>query len=213
MKYSYWAFRTCLGILQWVSVRCLSKDWILLCLIKIRYWEISFQREMLLHSASAAGWKYARRHRAGDFVSTSNTERSGSFPFCVERENYSSDLLSPVLQTPLCRARDAWTGKVSTGRARVCFVWRLSVRSVRVWLIFLTRSLKCLGEHFNVNNVFCHFYNIFCLFAVSYQCATQKCLADNIHRMGQIPQNSSFSARDSRWVLSNANIELYSIQD
>lgn len=83
--------------------------------------------------------------------------------------DYSSDLLSPVLQTPLCCARDAWTGKVSTGRARVCFVWRLSVRSVRVWLIFLTRSLKCLGEHFNVNNVFCHFYNIFCLFAVSYQ--------------------------------------------
>lgn len=42
-------------------------------------------------------------------------------------------------------------------------------RNVGVWLIFLTRSLKCLGEHFNVNNVFCRFYNIFCLFALWYQ--------------------------------------------
>lgn len=163
---------------------------------------------MLLYSASAARWKCTWRHRAEDFVTTSNTERSVSFPFCAKQKKYSSDLLSSVLQTPLCPAQDAWTERIPSGRARVYFVWRLSVRNVGVWLIFLTRSLKCLGEHFNVNNVFCCFYNIFCLFALSYQSDTQKCLPDNIHRVLQIQQNSSFSARNSRGVLSNANTEI-----
>lgn len=53
--------------------------------------------------------------QAEDFVTTSNTERSVSFPFSAEWENYSSDLLSPVLQTPLCPAWDGSTEKVPSG--------------------------------------------------------------------------------------------------
>lgn len=37
----------------------------------------------------------------------------------VLKQNCSSDLLSPVLPKSLCPARDAWTGKVPSGRARV----------------------------------------------------------------------------------------------
>lgn len=49
----------------------------------------------------------------------------------------------------------------------------------------------------------------FCLFSLPYQSDMQKCLPDNIRRLVQIQQISFFfPARDSRGVLSNANIEI-----
>jgi len=99
VKYACWVLRACLNILQWISVRCLSKDYILYCQIKVRYWEMNFQRETLLYSTTAARWKSTQRHRAKDFISTSNTERSLSFSYCIEKKNYSSDLLSLIFHT------------------------------------------------------------------------------------------------------------------
>lgn len=161
LKHSYWASRACLGVPHWVSARCLSKDWVLPRLIKTRYWEISFQRETLLYSASAARNGNVPEGTGLRTLFQHQTKWDQShFPFVLDLKTTVLICSSAHTSVPCLGCLDREKPLVEQSQGDVLFEDSV-LEMLGVWLIFLTGSWKCLGEHFSVSSVFCCFCDIF----------------------------------------------------